>query len=77
MNTYVVLCFSLLFTGRKSIKTMPEKRVGILFTIFIRRKGKNAQLQRIVYNSFELSKSVDELSFVPQIFIALQAWVQI
>lgn len=69
MSTYVFLCFSQLFTGRKSIKTMPEKRVGICLPQKTWQERGTAAC--IVYNSSELGKSVDELSFVPQIFIAL------
>lgn len=57
---------------------MPEKRVGICLPQKTWQERGTAAC--IVYNSSELGKSVDELSFVPQIFIALslsQAWVQI
>lgn len=57
---------------------MPEKRVGICLPQKTWQERGTAAC--IVYNSSELGKSVDELSFVPQIFIALslsEAWVQI
>lgn len=85
MNTYVVLCFTLLSTGRKSIKTMPKYAAsprpngprgrgrGIPFCLpYLSADMAQARAFAacIVYNSGESSKSVDELSFVPQIFIA-------
>lgn len=48
---------------------MPEKRVGICLPQKTWQERGTAAC--IVYNSSELGKSVDELSFVPQIFIAL------